>query len=62
MASTNIFFIGSALALRVKYGQAQTAMWTGQFFAKYGFDIVQPPVITNTPMKTYKASFVKVQK
>lgn len=58
--STNYHFYNKNYRLM---GQLEAARqtWTGQFFAKYGFDIVEPPVITNTPMKTYSASFVKVQ-
>ena len=41
--------------------EAARNTWTGQFFAQHGFDIVEPPKIVNAPMKTYLASFVKVQ-
>lgn len=35
--------------------------WSGNFFAKYGFDIVKPPKIVNGPMKIYISTFVKVK-
>jgi hypothetical protein len=49
-------------SMRYKVGDLEAARgtWTGQFFAKYGFDIVAPPVIVNSPGKIYLANFVKV--
>lgn len=40
---------------------AARGTWTGQFFAKYGFDIIEPPAILNVPIKTYLPVFVKVK-
>jgi len=49
-------------SMRYKVGELDAARgtWTGQFFAKYGFDIVTPPVVANSPGKIYLTNFVNV--
>jgi hypothetical protein len=48
-------------SMRYKVGDLDAARgtWTGKFFSNYGFDIVTPPVIVNSPGKTVLATFIR---
>ncbi len=58
--SANYAYYNNSMRYKVGDPDAARGTWTGRLFSNYGFDIVSPPVIVNSPGKTVLATFVRV--